>query len=124
MKRTTRGLLQIAAILILPALFGALMAIAARGQELSQQFRFQHPPATTVDPYADWKQWSGVGCCHAQHCNPTVASPDGRSLMRRNGEWWRIDGEEARQNVNRDQNYHICEISGRVVCFGMPDLGS
>lgn len=128
---TARGAMFIGVLVwLIAALLG--VATGARGEDLAQQFKFQHPPATTVDPYAGWQTFGGGSCCNRTDCRPVPHQQRSDGLWLNIGTierplWWKADPTIARQQTPLDERAHACVLSSTPAvprCWAPPWSGT
>ena len=77
-------------------------------------------PAMAHDFYSDWRQPGGRrSCCSDSDCRPTRAYRASDGLWRAwNGkEWLVVPARRVLTIDSPDGRSHLCEVSGKVLCF-------
>lgn len=84
-------------------------------------------PALAHDPYTRWNTFTGASCCNQRDCAPVPhqVRADGLYLLV-NGQWWRANNQEAREQQPIDDQAHACVLTGQTkpICWAPPWSGA
>ena len=111
----------------------ALAAAFLVGAATPAQAQDHHPPPDQPDPYVGYKDpYTGLDCCHGQHCRPIPAN-DVRQVAagylvktRHAQDGWALVpfARVIWADPDNKQRYHKCEDAMQLRCFIAPPLGT